>query len=562
MARNVADWILANGEILTCHPRGPRAEAIAIAGERILALGPARALRRLRGRETRWVDLDGATVIPGFVDAHAHMDREGLKFLYPSLESCRTISDIKSLIHRLASRRAVGEWIVTMPVGAPPFYLNVPDCLEEKRMPERKDLDAAAPDHPVYVRGIWGFWNKPPIFYAANSMALRLAGITRNSVAPTGVEIVRDAAGEPTGVFIEHNVTPILEFTLLKSAPRFTLPDRLRALKDALRRYHARGVTSIYEGHGVAPELLSAYRELHARGDLSMRSHLTASPTWRSRAEAERDIPDLASWAGGDGLGDGVLRVAGVYLAYGGDAEISHILTHGLPYTGWAGFVEQAHDAETYRALARLARSRGLRVSTIVGGKLEELLEIWEEIDKEAPLRGIRWALVHLARVTTRQMQRINRLGAVATTNPLSHIYSPRSHRMRDIGDGEEWLPHRELIRQRVPFGIGTDNKIADPFVALWSVVAREDFSGGVIGPRQRLTAYQALRQLTAGGAQVIGRQGELGSLAPGKLADLVVLSDNPLSMRVPEIAKIRARLTMVGGQPVHREDAPKGAEA
>ncbi|MGH7854147.1 MAG: amidohydrolase, partial [Candidatus Binatia bacterium] len=433
MARIVADWIFANGEILTFHPRVPRAQAVAIAGERILALGSARELQGLRGRETRWVDLDGATVIPGLVDAHAHMDREGLKFLYPSLESCRSITDIKNLIRRLASRRPAGEWIVTMPVGAPPFYLDVPDRLQEKRMPDRRDLDAAAPRHPVYLRGIWGFWNKPPIFYAANSMALRLAGITRDTVAPTGIEIVKDAVGEPTGVFIEHNVTPILEFTLLKSAPRFTLPDRLRALKDAQRRYHARGVTSIYEGHGVAPELLAAFRELHASGTISMRSHLTVSPTWRSRLEAKRDIPSLASWAGGDGIGDGLLRVAGVYLSYGGDAEISRILTEGLPYTGWAGFVEQAHDPESYRMLALLARQSGLRVSTIVGAKLEELLGIWEEIDREAPPCGEGWVLVHLARVTTRQMQRINRLGAVATTNPLSHVYSPRSHRMRDI---------------------------------------------------------------------------------------------------------------------------------
>lgn len=562
MVRIAADWILANGEILTGHPRVPRAQAVAVAGERIVALGSTVELRRRRGRETRWVDLDGATVIPGLIDAHAHMDREGLKFLYPSLESCRSISDIKSLVRKLASRRSAGEWIVTMPVGAPPFYLNVPDCLEEKRMPERKDLDAAAPDHPVYIRGIWGFWNKPPIFYAANSLALRLAGITRDAVAPTGVEIVKDVAGEPTGVFIEHNVTPILEFTLLKSAPRFRPPDRLRALKDAQKRYHARGVTSIYEGHGVAPELLAAFRELHASGGLSMRSHLALSPTWRSQQEAERNIPDLAAWAGGDGIGDAWLRVAGIYLGYGGDAEISRILIDGLPYTGWAGFAEQAHDAEAYRALARLARSHGLGVSTIVGATLEELLETWQEIDKDAPLRGQRWVLVHLARVTPRQMERINRLGAVATTNPLSHIYSPRSHRMRDIGDGEEWLPHRELLRQRVPFGIGTDNKIADPFVALWSVVAREDFSGSVIGARQRLTVKQALRQLTAGGAAVIGRERELGSLSPGKLADLVVLSDNPLSIPVADIPKIRVRLTMAGGQPVHREDAPNGAEA
>jgi hypothetical protein len=488
------------------------------------------------------------------------MDREGLKFLYPSLESCRSIADIKSVVRRLASGKAAEEWIVTMPVGAPPFYLDVPDCLEEKRMPDRHDLDAAAPRHPVYIRGIWGFWNKPPILYAANSMALRALGITRDTVAPHGVEIVKDATGEPTGVFVEHNVTPILEFTLFRAAPRFTLPDRVQALKDAQRRYHARGVTSIYEGHGVAPELLAAFRELHALGGLSIRSHLALSPTWRTLAEAKRDMPTLASWAGGEGIGDGVLRVAGIFLAYGGDPEISRILVSELPYTGWAGFAEQAHDPKAYRALARLARSHGLRVGTIVGAKLDELLDIWEEIDREAPLRSQRWTLVHLARVTARHMQRIKRLGAVATTNPLSHIYSPRSYRMRDIGDGEEWLPHRELIRERIPFGIGTDNKIADPFVALWSVVAREDFSGSVIGARQRLTVKQALRQLTLGGAAVIGRERELGSLAPGKLADLVVLSDNPLKMRTRDIPKIRARLTMVGGRVVHREQPPKGA--
>ena len=554
-----ADWILTNGNVLTGNRRSPRAPGIAVGGGRILALGTAGDLRCWRGRQTRQVDLAGATVIPGMIDAHAHMDREGLRFLYPSLASCRSIADIKALIRSLAAGRRPGEWIVTMPVGAPPFYLDVPACLEDKRMPDRRDLDAAASDHPVYIRGIWGFWNKPPIFYAANSAALRLAGIGRDAIAPTGVEIVRDGAGEPTGVFIEHNPTPILEFTLMKAAPRFHAADRLRALRDGQRRYHARGVTSIYEGHGAAPELLSAFRGLHGSGALTMRSHLALSPTWRSPQEAERAIPELASWAGGEGIGDDRLRVAGIYLAFGGDGNISRILLDGLPYTGWAGFAERAHDPDAYRALARSARRCGLRVNTIVGARLDEILDIWEEIDKEAPLRDERWVLVHLARVTARQMERIRRLGAAATTNPLSHIYSPGSHRARDIGDGKEWLPQRDLIRNRIPCGIGTDNKIADPFVALWSIVARESFSGEVIGPQQRLTVNQALRQSTAGGAAVIGRERDLGSLEPGKLADLAVLSENPLSMPVADLPKIRVRLTMVGGEVVHREDPPKG---
>lgn len=554
-----ADWILTNGNMLTGERSLPRARGVAIGGGRVLALGAAGKLRRWHGRQTRIVDLSGATVIPGMIDAHAHMDREGLKFLYPSLEACRSIAEIQTLIRRLAAGRAPGEWIVTMPVGGPPFYLDVPDLLAEKRMPDRHDLDEAAPHHPVYIRGIWGFWNKPPLYYAANSMALRLAGIGRDRVAPTGVEIVKDSIGEPTGVFIEHNVTPIVEFTLMKAAPRFTPADRLRALRDAQRRYHARGVTSIYEGHGVAPELLGAFRELHADGGLTMRCHLALSPTWRSRGEAESVIPDLASWAGGAGMGDERLRVAGIYLAYGGDPHISRVLVDGLPYTGWAGFVEQAHDRETYRMLAQSARAWGLRVNTIVGGKLDELLDIWEEIDRTAPLHAQRWVLVHLEKVSALQMQRIKRLGVVATTNPLSHIYSPRSHRTRDIGDDGDWLPYRDLIRSRIPFGIGTDNKIADPFLALWSVVARENFAGEVIGPAQRLTVKQALRQLTQGGAAVIGRARELGSLAPGKPADLAVLSDDPLSVAVADLPKIRVRLTMVGGEVVHRKDPPKG---
>lgn len=233
-----ADWILANGRILTLDGRAPRAEALAIAGGRIVAVGSTRDLRRWRGPRTRWVDLAGAPVIPGLVDVHAHLDREGLKFLYPSLASCRRVADIQALVRQLALARPPGEWVVTMPVGQPPFYLDVPQCLAEKRMPTRGELDAAAPAHPVYIRGIWGYWNKPPILSVANSLALRLAGVTRDTIPPKGIDILKDSAGEPTGVFIEHNVIPTLEFTLMKVAPgavvgpgqRLTAHQALRAL--------------------------------------------------------------------------------------------------------------------------------------------------------------------------------------------------------------------------------------------------------------------------------------------------------------------------------------------
>src|SRR5262245_1167055 len=157
-----ADWILQNGRVITLDRRRPAVTALAIGAGRIVASGGRADVRALKGRRTRVVDLAGATVIPGLVDAHAHLDREGLKRIYPSLERCRSIADVQAVIRQFAATRPKGEWITTMPLGVPPFYLDPAAGLVERRWPTRADLDVAAPDHPVYIRGIWGYWHRPP----------------------------------------------------------------------------------------------------------------------------------------------------------------------------------------------------------------------------------------------------------------------------------------------------------------------------------------------------------------------------------------------------------------
>jgi predicted amidohydrolase YtcJ len=554
-----ADLVFVGGHILTLDPRRPRATALAIAGGRVAALGGRADVRRWRGRGTRVVDLHGATVVPGLVDAHAHLDREGLKYLYPSLARCRSIADIQALVRRLAARHAAGEWIVTMPVGTPPFYADAPGCLAEKRWPTRGDLDAAAPDHPVYLRGIWGYWNKPPVYSVANSAALARAGITRDTVAPKGIEIVRDAAGEPTGVFVEHNLIQVLEFTLLCVVPRFTHADRVRALVDSQRRYAARGVTAVYEGHGVAPEILRVYREAHERGDLVLRATLALSPTWDDLATACRTIPELAAWAGGRGMGDDRLRVGGVCLHYGGDPEVARILHENQPYTGWAGFVESANTPAEYREQAEIAARHGLRVSTLITRSLPEVLEIWESIATRTPIRDLRWVLVHLHVATADQLTRVRRLGAVVTTNPISYLWRSGAEEVEKIGGAAETLlPHRSLARQRIPFGLATDNKPPDPWLAFAAVVARSDMrSGAVLGADERLARLQALRALTVGGAWLTFAERERGILAPGYAADLAVLERDPLSAPLDQLVAQGCRMTMVGGRVVHGDDIP-----
>lgn len=549
-----ADWIFANGRILTLDPRRPVATALAVKGDRIVAAGGRADVRPWRDLRTRIVDLRGTTVVPGLVDAHAHLDREGLKAIYPSLARCRSIVDIQAVIRRQAARRPKGEWIVTMPVGAPPFYLDPTGGLRERRWPTRADLDAAAPDHPVYVRGIWGYWNKPPVTSIANSLALARAGVTRDTGPPKGVDILKDAAGEPTGVFVEHNLVQVLEFTLMKAAPRFTRADRLRALAESQRIYAARGVTAVYEGHGVAPELLGVYREAHERAQLALRCTLALSPTWEGADEARRAIPELAAWAGGRGVGDDRLRVAGICLPYGGNADVARILHDAQPYTGWAGFVESANTPEDYRAQAALAARHGLRVNTLVTRCLPEVLDVWEAVAREAPIRDRRWVAVHLNTATDDQLARLRKLGAVATTNPISYLWRSAAEEVRRAGGAADTLlPHRALARHRVPFGLATDNKPADPWLAFAAVVARRDLtSGEVVGTRQRLTRLQALHALTAGGAAITFDERSRGTLAPGRLADLAVLDGDPLAWPLEEIGELACRLTMVGGRLVH----------
>jgi predicted amidohydrolase YtcJ len=151
-----ADLVLKNGKIITVDKGFTIAQAIAIAGERIMAVGPDAEMVAHTAPTTRVVDLKGRAVIPGLVDGHAHMDREGLKTVYPPLGRVRSIRDIQDRIAELARNKRAGDWIVTMPIGDPPYYWDVPDILAEKRWPTRQELDAAAPHNPVFIRSIWG----------------------------------------------------------------------------------------------------------------------------------------------------------------------------------------------------------------------------------------------------------------------------------------------------------------------------------------------------------------------------------------------------------------------
>ncbi len=552
------DMVIFNAQVLTVDVAGRAAQALAVKGNRVVAVGSSDHILRLAGPNTRRLDVGGRTVVPGFIDTHAHLDREGLRRAYPDLQACRSIADVQEVVRRAAAGTPPGEWIVILPPGQPPYHMAPEQSLAERRFPNRHELDAVAPDNPVWIRSIWGLWNNtPPFVHVLNSAGIRACGITRHTPPPTStVEIERDpATGDLTGRILERHLWPAAEFTILRAAPRFTHEVRLRALREAMRLSAAAGTTSVFEGHGVAAELHKVYKEVHDAGEQTVRAYLPISlPPWQTLGEVEAMLADWAHYASGRGFGDEWLTIGGVYLEYGGHPEVAAATRAAWPYTGWAGFTEQCNDPDTYRTLCRLAARHRLRVATLGLAATDAVLSTWEGVAQEYPIHDLRWVLVHGREMEpARDYPRLARLGRVVTTQPSSYLHRSGLALARSGIDPERLMAHRDYIAAGVPWALSSDNKPYWLMFTLWVAVTRRAMGVDVVvGPGQRVSVPEALRALTWAGAYASFAEDRLGSLEVGKLADLLVLSDDLLRISPEALKDVRVELTMIGGRIVH----------
>lgn len=557
MKRHSVDRIIV-GRTITLDGTGRIAEAVALQADRIVAVGAEADLLDLKGSETRVFRTQG-TIIPGFNDAHAHLDTEGLRDRFPTLGHVRCIADVLARIAELARATPRGEWVVTMPVGDAPFYFGGPIVLRERRMPTRAELDRAAPDHPVCILPPSGYWSLVPCYTALNSLALKLNGLDRSSTSPVeGVELERDATGDLTGIIVEHNYPDSAQIALLPAVPRFSPRDRRDGILRSVKAYHAVGTTSVYEGHGCAPEVISAYRDLRQADELTMRMHLVVSPTWSTLDDAELMMRDWLSYARGAGLGDATLRIGGIFVSYGGEPTAAAAAMANPADLGWSCYVKQANTPAEFERLCVLAAKHNLRIHTIAIDKLHEILPIFERVHAAHGIADRRWVVEHMSYAAAADLARLKALGIGVTLIPDYHVWKVGT-RFFPLSESERELvaPTAQLDALGVPVACGTDNSPCNPLATMRAMrTRRERTTGEVLGTNGRTSAELALRAMTQNGAWFSFEEQVKGRIAPGYLADLAILSGCPLTTPGEALESLSCLATMVGGRFVHGGEA------
>ncbi len=530
-----ADLVLTNAVVHTVDPSRPRAEAIAIRGRRIVAVGSRREVEAFVGPETRVRDLAGRTVVPGFDDSHAHLLDIGFARLDVTLAGTTTYAEVVERVAAAVRTRAPGEWVRGR--GWHEEKWTSPAAGAVRGFPTHGALSAVSPDNPVVLGRADGH------AVLANARAMALLGIDRETPTPPGGEIIRDGSGSPTGVFVDDATSLVVPAERTDSEQR-------QALELAMEECVEKGVTSLTDA-GAGPEVLELYRAFAAKGWLRIRVYAMAGGLETLRTLTAPEI----------GLGGGFLTIRAVKLYADG----------ALGSRGAALLETYADDPGNFGLLvatpgdlldaSRTALSRGFQVGThAIGDRANRIvLDVYEKAMAERPGESPRFRIEHAQILDEDDIPRFGRLGVLAAMQGI-HCTSDRPWAPKRLGmarveeGGYVW---RKLLSSGARILNGTDAPVEDlsPIENFYATVTRQDASGqppGGFDPEQRLSRDEALRTMTLDAAYGSFEETVKGSIEPGKVADLVVLSQDILAVPDDALLKTEILATIVDGRMVY----------
>ncbi len=550
LAQDRADTIYYNAKIVTLWDARPAATAVAIRGDHFLKVGSDAEVLATAGPKTRRIDLQGRCMLPGIIESHTHPIGSALSEQEGPVPVMRSIPEIQDYIRKEAARLPADRIIFV-----PKIY---PSRLKERRYPTRYEIDAAAPGRAAMTDN--GYAS------VLNSVLLAKLGITRDTPQPPNGKIIKDTSGEPAGLVLG---APQLLATVRRNKP-VAHADRLWAIREMQKAYNRVGITSTID-RGQGPEGFRAYQEVRDKGELTVRTNVTYMISGQGtprqvRQEVER-IPFVTGW------GDAWLKVGPIKTVIDGGILIGtaylrepygeHTQLYGYVEPDFRGVLQTPR--ENVFEMARAANELGWQMTAHAtgGGATDLLLDAYEATDREKPIRGRRWQVTHVNFSNARAIERAKRLG-VAFDSQIAwhHLDGPA---LKDVFGPERmshFLPFRSIFDAGVVVAGGSDHMIRfdprnainpyHPFFAMWMAVTRKTVDGSVLNPEQRISRMEALRMWTINGAWLTFEEKLKGSIEPGKLADLVVITKDFTSCAEDEIKDIEAWLTVVGGREVY----------
>ncbi|MEW6522518.1 MAG: amidohydrolase [Bacillota bacterium] len=529
-----ADLILRNGTIHTLVPGQGPVRALAVRAGRVLAAGPDQEILGYAGPGTRTIDLAGSTAVPGFIDSHVHLLSYGQTLIQLDLAPVRSIARLQELVREQAAALPDGAWVLGRGWDQEVFA--------EGRYPSRHDLDAAAPGRPVLLRRACGH------ACVASSRALELAGVTGDTPDPEGGVIDRDASGQPTGVFRET------ASRLVAAAVPSPGPDEVaEALERGIRSAVAAGVTGIHTNDGFEGGFSAGWdmysRVLYGR-DLALRVYWDVPVA---------DLEEILATPKRTGSGDERFKLGSVKLFIDGSLGASTALLScdysDAPGNRGVRIMETAMLQE----LVLLAHAAGMQVAIHAIGDLgiQMCLDAIEQAQKVVPRVG-RHRIIHCQIMRPELFSRFARLGVVADVQPK---FVTTDLRWTDRRVGPERVKFsyawKTFLDSGVALAAGSDCPVEpiEPLLGLYAAVNRQDLDGHPAGgwlPEQKLTVHETLRAFTTGSAFAAFEEDIKGTLAPGKLADVVVLDADPYLVPAPALKDLQVQMTIIGGKPVY----------
>ena len=531
------DEVFYNGKIVTVDREFSVEEALAVKGDEVLAVGSSAAIQALAGPNTRLTDLRGHTVIPGLMDNHNHQYNVAmLDYRGVDLSGIRALEDMFSRIRQAVAIIGPNEAVITNARWTA-------DELSEKRGPTRLELDRVAPKNVLIVQ------HSRSRAYL-NSMALKAAGISRDTEQFNGIAIPKDASGEPTG---QLNVPSVINPIIDKIGQPLSLDAQAEMLRKVQEQQLAMGLTSIRD-LDLTPEAMRAYQTLRRSGSLAMRVSMglgIASSEW-DQLEAL-----LEPWGVGPGFGDHWLRLDCIAEFAVDAGATAHFRQPKLNPPGDVGYMRIEPDA--LREAMIVINRYGWRPSIHISGDraLDYVLDAYEAADAESSIREQRWIVEHIQYTQPDQTDRLARLGVLVSAQFQPYSGAEAARRSLGFERAERAVPMREFLDKKILVSTGSDYPGAtnNPFVNIYFYVSRKTSRGDVTGLAQKISREEALRVSTVNNAYMTFEEDAKGSLEPGKLADFLILSADIMTVPDDEILQIKPLATYVGG--IRRYAAP-----